>query len=78
MSRSPFDDDWIPAQEKKPEIIDLRSIAYGPRGYKLKNKSKFAAKDGDGEAMEIDGSNVVRLGNATNQTIGLGTGKVRR
>jgi len=61
---SPFDDDWVPPQVQQPELIDLRAVAYGPRGYKLKNKEKFAAGLVGSEKMEIDSKkeNPLRLG----------------
>lgn len=74
MSKCPFDDDWVPAQVKRPEIIDFRAIAYGPRGYKLKNKDKFAASQSLADSMEIDSTTPVRLGSTRPDR--LGTGKV--
>ena len=77
MSKNPFDDDWVPAQVKKPEIIDLRPVAYGPRGFKVKNKDRFAAKPET--RMELDSTvpPPVRLGTASRSPYRLGTGKAR-
>lgn len=76
MSKNPFDDNWVPAQVKQPEIIDLRSIAYGPRGFKLKNKDKFEPVDDGPTLMEIDSNEIpIRLSSTT--TNKLGNGRVR-
>lgn len=76
MSKNPFDDNWVPAQVKQPEIIDLRSIAYGPRGFKLKNKDKFGTSDDAPNLMEVD-SNEIPIRLSSTKTNKLGNGRVR-
>ena len=76
MSTCPFDDDWVPAQVKKTERIDFRAVAYGPRGYKVKNEEKFVAIGKKNDEMEIDEATPVRLGTQSTKIEGLGSGRV--
>eukprot|EP00210_Caulerpa_lentillifera_P005644 g5397.t1 len=81
MSKNPFDDDWVPAQVKQPEIIDLRAVAYGPRGFKLKNKDKFGKQSDVSNLMDIDSTEdtpSIQLSSTSSKSNKLGIGKISK
>lgn len=49
----PFEEGWVPAQAEPPKAVDLRGAAFGPRGFKIKNRERFATKR-KAEDMDID------------------------